>query len=277
MLKNIWCDSQSKLSKKDLIKALSEHIDDRSLTILGKDDEDRMVDTMVDAFLDDPLFRWFANAPDANAEREQELVVDLCKWMFPGTLKHNSSGRLGVALGVQLEDEEFQNDGKASSLTPETVMAGAIAITPSSCDSPSNLDWTFHILQNGLPPCYTKKGFGPFATKRLESSFILDDKRRAIMKNHEKHLYLLQVGVRKRFQGKGIGGKLMCALFNTADSLGVPVYLETESIENESLYKRYEFQTVDTVTLSAKGDTSKDANFVMYLMVRYPKNTKLAD
>ena len=72
-------------------------------------------------------------------------------------------------------------------------------------------------------------------------------------------------------QGKGVGGKLYRALFSAADALNVPVYLETESKENESLYHHYSFQTVQTPMICADGDASEDAQFTVYLMVRYPR------
>ena len=59
-------------------------------------------------------------------------------------------------------------------------------------------------------------------------------------------------------------------MFGATDSLGVPVYLETESRENEAMYRHLGFETVDTLTLKAKGDTSPDAEFEMYCMLRLP-------
>merc|ERR1711862_933539 len=106
--------------------------------------------------------------------------------------------------------------------------------------------------------------------KRVQSMDILSKKRKDIMKSYPKHIYLMQIGVRRQFQGKGIGKKLFKTLFAAADSLQVHVYLETESEENVSLYQHYGFNIAETVLLSARGDISDDAEFKMWLLLRHP-------
>merc|ERR1712038_155698 len=130
----------------------------------------------------------------------------------------------------------------------------------------------YGIFKAGSPPWEkNKKNYGSFVNKRLQAMDIIPKKRKKIMKPHPEHIYLQQVGVRREHHGKGFGGKLFRMLFATADSLRVPVYLETESEENESLYQHYGFQTAETITMSGKGDNSADAKFKMWLMVRYPR------
>merc|ERR1712224_932094 len=101
--------------------------------------------------------------------------------------------------------------------------------------------------------------------KRANALDKLNTKRIEIMKPYPDHIYLKMVGVRGDSQGKGVGGRMFRSLFGAADSLGVPVYLETETEENEATYHHYGFVTKETIVVTVDGDTSHDAKFKMYL------------
>jgi ribosomal protein S18 acetylase RimI-like enzyme len=58
----------------------------------------------------------------------------------------------------------------------------------------------------------------------------------------EPHYYLLALGVRPDRQGKGVGGQLLRGMLARADREGAPIYLETQSPENVSLYQRFGFE-----------------------------------
>ena len=84
-------------------------------------------------------------------------------------------------------------------------------------------------------------------------------------------LYLQSVGVLRSKHGEGYGSKLLRTVTDTADALAVPVYLETESERNESMYQYFGFRTVEKVTMKVPGDDRPDAKFTMWLMIRDPK------
>jgi len=151
-------------------------------------------------------------------------------------------------------------------------MVGAMYVIPSSQEAPGFFSWAIYsMFQGGWSPYeINKTKYGKWARERVESMGIFSKKRKDIMKPYPKHIYLQQIGIRREFQGKGIGKKLFKTLFAAADSLQVPVYLETESEENVSLYQHYGFNTVETALLSAKGDKSDDAGFKMWLLLRRP-------
>jgi len=211
---------------------------------------------LVDAFLEDPLFQWMANFPDSNQDKEGSMQ-EFGRWTIKGMERKVLRRKRGVVFGVM--------DGNK--------IAGAICVIPSSLKPAGMLDWMLYaIFHEGMPPWEAKKkDYGKWTAKRMESMDVLNKKRNIIMKPYPGHIYLLQVGVRREFHGKGMGGKLFRMLFAAADSLQVPVYLETESKENEALYHHYGFQTMETVVFRAKGDTSDDANFKMWLMMRQPR------
>merc|ERR1712232_1133042 len=151
-------------------------------------------------------------------------------------------------------------------------MTGAMNIVPSGGREPSVLDFIFYLIRHGNPLKDASAGScGPHAMKRANALDKLNSKRIEITKPYPDHIYLKMVGVRGDCQGKGIGGRMFRPLFSAADSLGVPVYLETESEENEKCYQHYGFRTEETIVVAVDGDTSPDAKFKMYLMLRMPQ------
>jgi Acetyltransferase (GNAT) family len=58
--------------------------------------------------------------------------------------------------------------------------------------------------------------------------------------------YLSIVGILPEFQGKGLGAKLINAVLDKTDALGVPTYLETFTSRNISFYKRLGYQEVNS-------------------------------
>lgn len=61
----------------------------------------------------------------------------------------------------------------------------------------------------------------------------------------DEHWYLGTLGVEPAFQGRGIGGLLIQPGITSAESEGVPCYLETEKIRNLPFYGRYGFKVTE--------------------------------
>lgn len=257
----LWSTANNSLQNKVLIDELSKRRSDESVKLLETSNEDEMVEALADAFVEDPMLVWCAQIPDNVSDLEKKTAqLDFNRWMVRGLNGLVLSRKRGVTLGVMEGNQ----------------MAGSMSLVPSSCNPPQGvLDWLIYaFFKGGMPPNEkkeTKKNYGPLCQARTDAISVLAKKRKDTMKPYPKHIYLQQIGVRGEFQGKGIGGKLFRTLFAAADSLRVPVYLETESKENETLYHHYGFQTIETPVLSAKGDTSVNAKFKVYIMVRQPR------
>ena len=140
--------------------------------------------------------------------------------------------------------------------TDKSKMVSAVSIMPSKYG-----DFTFL----SAPPVYTsdKINYDVDAAKRFDCLNTLEKKRKHIMKNYKDYLYIQTIGVLGAYQGKGYGGKLLRALLLAADSIQMPLYLETESEENESLYQHFGFKTIENVIFSVGESSLK-----MYLMKR---------
>jgi GNAT superfamily N-acetyltransferase len=63
----------------------------------------------------------------------------------------------------------------------------------------------------------------------------LEADRKANMQGRD-YIYLMIIGVASKFQGQGFGGKLLRALIAESERAGLPIYLETETERNVSMY-----------------------------------------
>ena len=126
------------------------------------------------------------------------------------------------------------------------------------------------LIQNGIPINETKEGkahFHPNTSKRMNQLDKVTKRRFAIMKErgYGKYIYIQQIGVKTASHGKGIGGKLLRAIFDIALATNSVCYLETETKENEQLYKHLGFHTVEVLNINVPGD---EDTLTMYLMLR---------
>jgi len=76
----------------------------------------------------------------------------------------------------------------------------------------------------------------------------LEADRRANMKGRS-YIYLVIIGVSSQFQGQGFGGKLLEALIEESEQVGIPVYLETSTERNVRMYKGLGFRLLNQITL----------------------------
>jgi GNAT superfamily N-acetyltransferase len=63
------------------------------------------------------------------------------------------------------------------------------------------------------------------------------------------YFYLMIIGVAPDYQGKGLGGKMLRALFEESETAGIPVYLETETETNVVLYEKLGFRVMKKIVL----------------------------
>jgi GNAT superfamily N-acetyltransferase len=65
----------------------------------------------------------------------------------------------------------------------------------------------------------------------------------------EPHHYLVLLGTRPGWQGRGLGSSLMAPVLETCDRDRVPAYLEATSERNRQLYLRHGFEVTGEITL----------------------------
>ncbi len=94
-------------------------------------------------------------------------------------------------------------------------------------------------------------------SKNLEDFTDLIHKRNAPF----KHWYLAPLGVDPEFQGKGYAGDLLKAMFARVEQEHLPIYLETNTEKNISIYQHYGFQILEDTTIP-------DTNVRLCAMVR---------
>jgi ribosomal protein S18 acetylase RimI-like enzyme len=63
------------------------------------------------------------------------------------------------------------------------------------------------------------------------------------------YLYLQIIGMAPAFQGQGFGGQLLRALIEKSEQTGVPLYLETETEANVSMYEHLGFTVIKKIVL----------------------------
>ena len=63
------------------------------------------------------------------------------------------------------------------------------------------------------------------------------------------YIYLQVIGVAPAFQGQGFGGKLLRALIEKSEQTGLPLYLETETKANVSMYEYFGFAVMKEIAL----------------------------
>lgn len=252
-----------KLSKQELTISLTANAHNNNKTtnisFLTKADQDTAREVFADGFQHDPLFHWIAELNDDDPNKE-EKVKELCRYVGGVINDKLISGGRGAALGVRDE-----HDSKS--------LIGFMAVAPSSCVKDRMIDDIISVIKYGAPPLDRASGcYGVHSTKRLE--LVLDELKKAktrLLKGTDRWIYLQAISVTSANQhGKGYGSTMLRYLNQVADSLGVAIYLETESPENESMYKHFGYSTLEELKLCVEGDESSDASFTMYLMRRDP-------
>ena len=88
--------------------------------------------------------------------------------------------------------------------------------------------------------------------------------RKAHMKGRA-YIYLMVLGVATGYQGQGFGGKLLRALIEESEQVGVPIYVETETERNVGMYEGFGFRVLKQITLPI-------INLPQWEMVREPSS-----
>jgi ribosomal protein S18 acetylase RimI-like enzyme len=117
----------------------------------------------------------------------------------------------------------------------------------------------WHMIRSGaiIPAIKVSK---KFSKKTRETLKVMQKEQK---ENFEinPHIYLAVLGVSQKHQRKGFGGKMLKALIELADTLGLPIYFETQTEGNVVFYKKFGFEVMKEISLP-------NFNFPMWYMVR---------
>lgn len=235
-----------------LIDDLSPQIDDGS-------NKSRIIDLIVDSFtgtvetpLDslDPLMLWVVNEDGLSREELQsrltEMTIFMMKWVNLPIFER------GIVLTVSSESGE---------------LAGVATLVPPDVNQFSMFTHLGLMFKLGMPPCAKNtKLWGSASNQRFDSLMVIETINRKYYKQFGGFWYLQTLGTSQKFRGKGYGGRLMRTICRISDQYNKCVYLETESVQNEKLYRKYGFETLEKPWVGAKG--AKE--FQMYCMIRRP-------
>ena len=123
-------------------------------------------------------------------------------------------------------------------------------------------DMTFwRMIRSGALKSAMKMGANLGKKMKLILKSVPEDRKENM--GEVQYMYFLLIGVAATFQGKGFGGKLLRALIEKSEQLGISLYLETETEDNVKMYKRFGFKVMKKITLPV-------INLPMWDMVREP-------
>ncbi len=169
-------------------------------------DASRLADVLADGFADDPVMNWSLGSP-----KPQKL-------MFSLLARHIYLPRgAGTLLSENGED-------KAACLWLYPEQSKDLSLVP-----------TLRIAASVL----RHSGVGA-VTRTIELDADLE-------KLHPKvsHVYLFAIAVAARFQGKGLGKKVIAPMLHYCDANGLPAYLENSKARNLSFYQGLGFEVLE--------------------------------
>lgn len=201
-----------------------------NLYVVTKEDLPKATATLVDAFQDDPLFEaLFGQDPRGTGKYAKVVEMMLRQCITYGRVFATSERCEGIMAVVQDRDSYTS---------------------------------TWSLLRSGGIIPFFSIGFRSLA--RVAGSLApMDGIRKQIMQDRA-FAYINIVGVARVHQGKGYGKKLLNSLITACEEAQLPIYLETETESNVSLYERFGFQTCKTMSLPVIG-------LPMWVMLREPE------
>ena len=128
-------------------------------------------------------------------------------------------------------------------IAPSAQMEGVAAWVPGKF---ADMDF-FRMLFSGAMWAGMKMGME--IAQKLKVIFGPIEQDRKVHLLGRDYLYLQLIGVAPKYQGQGLGGKLLAALFAESEQTGLPIYLETETDENVQIYQHFGFKVLKKATL----------------------------
>jgi ribosomal protein S18 acetylase RimI-like enzyme len=185
-----------------------------NLVKLEKNQITEAVRVLSQAFIDDPLIKWFF--PDKSSREELSFSY------FRFRIKY------GILFG----------DVYATSHNLE-----GLAIWFSS----ENTKMTYvRMMRAGGIRLIMKLGFDLVGKLTSVGNFVSNIHQRLV---NYPHLHLSPMGVAPEYQGQGYGSILMRSMLRRLDEQNLPCFLETQNEKNVKIYQHYGFKIIDKTTI----------------------------
>ena len=199
------------------------------------------VDASLAAFGNYPLFEWVAaGGRGENRDKADAARAELAEWVARG------AAGLARTRGMVVVAEDAESGEPLGSMTviledelPPAGWRRALAHVAHDASEATAL------LRFGGLPSLLRGAYGFGVLRRTVMLTRLGDEHYATM-NGRKHLYLMQLSVFPTSQGSGVGTALQRFLCRVADTLGLPVYLETLEGRHVAYYQRTGFKVERT-------------------------------
>jgi len=173
-----------------------------------------IAEVLTKAFVDDPIFRFIFQSPEAYAKSAPWLFASWTSWAI----------RYGRAW--------MSEDGNAVVLMRSPEHSGMSL-------------WS--MIRAGMLPTPWKLGWPAFRRFYFRIVTVLD-KQHAQIIGDRPHWYGWMIGVKD--PGKGMGRSVLNYCSDLADTMGLPIFLETATPSNLDLYQAKFFEIQDTVKIS---------------------------
>ncbi|KAF1989993.1 hypothetical protein K402DRAFT_451601 [Aulographum hederae CBS 113979] len=259
------------------------------VTRMTVEDIDGAVDTVQQAFKEDPYSKWIYNEPSQRIRSTYFLcfhhysTLHLSLYtsdsppLFHPQTHHPPSqfnptrNRYSLSLRCHwgIQHGLFYVARDPSSATPSKILGSAMWLAPSSPSAPQ--PWSLYLaswrLWLGQVYMNLYYGRGGLNTTRY---WIWKDRQAeaqaAIWDSEVGYYFCNIVTVLPEAQGKGVGRALMEEVLRKADEEGVPCYLESSRYEpNVPIYERMGFMLVREMRCS---DEVEEEGIMLYCMVR---------
>ncbi|KAI9753180.1 MAG: hypothetical protein M4579_005295 [Chaenotheca gracillima] len=206
-----------------------------SVSLLTEDDIPGAIDSIQEAFADDPYHHWIFDDQSKFSPERNRISLDLrCRWGMRNALFH-------VA-----KDADTQQ-----------VLGVAMWLRPQAHNEPPSWQewsegWLLWLQQIGMNLRY---GHGGLNVRRY---YIWKSAQQALhdelWKDPRGYYFCNIVTVRPEAQGRGVGKSLMKKVLDQADKEGVMCYLESSRAEpNIAIYERMGFYAVREMECDDKG------------------------
>ncbi|KAJ3099835.1 hypothetical protein HDU96_010545 [Phlyctochytrium bullatum] len=233
---------------KAALKAAAEK---HQLEVLTSKDKEECIDLLISSFSDpgDPLALWLSHVPGATEEENKSRLKTIFGYMV--RLTNSPIFDNGVVLG---------------SRNAQGKLVGVMFCRVPGNPSTTTWDLLWGLWSFGLPPPYVNS-WGECAARFKCLDTLVSTSKQVTTGFNKNYFYVQAFGILPEGRGKGLARRFMKALFEVADAQRVPVYLETESEENEALYKHFGFETLKKLDIASASCTQK---MDMWFMARMP-------
>ncbi|KAF9736558.1 hypothetical protein PMIN04_011438 [Paraphaeosphaeria minitans] len=223
------------------------------VTRMTEADIDGAIDTIQQAFADDPYNQWIY--PDRSK-------IDLIRNRYSLTLRC----RWGISHGLFHVARDTAN--------PSTILGCAMWLTPHPSSQPQSWAlylsfWTLWLNQIAMNLWY---GRGGLSTRRY---WIWKDRQaeaqKEIWSDPLGYYFCNIVTVLPEAQGRGVGRALMEEVLRVADREGRKCYLESSrKVPNQAIYERFGFRLVREMACQDPETEGEEGRVMLYCMVRDP-------